>query len=75
MLFEQKYWIKRKTIDIARTVLYRLMPRWLVREVFMYAGRYIKDDEVVPDVLFMDVFHRICANELPLRERGTRVTS
>lgn len=71
MLFERRYLIKRWIANHARTVLYRLMPNWLVRETFMYAQRYIADNEVVPEVEFMTVFKRICENDVVA---GTRVT-
>jgi len=74
ILFEKRYWAKRWIANHARTVLYAVMPRWLVREAMMYASRYIKDNEVVPDVPFMIVFERVCKNDVAGRYRGTRVT-
>lgn len=71
IIAEQTYWVKRKMANIGRTVLYRLMPNWLVRETFMYAQRYIADDEVIPEVEFMTVFKRVCDDEVMT---GTRVT-
>lgn len=57
---ETIYWIKRRITNTGRTVLYTLMPNWLVRESMMYASRYICPDEVIPEVTFMDVFERVC---------------
>jgi hypothetical protein len=71
MISEQMYWVKRKITMWARGVLYMIMPNWLVREAFMYAQRYIADDEIVPEVEFMAVFKRVCENDVM---RGTRVT-
>lgn len=71
ILSEQIYWVKRKLEYTSRSILYSILPNWLVREVFMYAQRYIADDEVVPEVQFMTVFGRVCDNKVV---SGTRVT-
>jgi hypothetical protein len=71
IIAEQTYWVKRFITNTSRTVLYQLMPRWLVREAFMYAQRYIADNEEIPSIEFMTVFKRICDNEVMT---GTRVT-
>lgn len=60
---EKKYWITRYFTRVSRSLLYRVMPRWVVRESMMYASRYIKPDEVVPDINFMTVFERVCKKE------------
>jgi hypothetical protein len=67
---EQSYWIKRWIQNKSRSALYTVMPRWLVREAFMYAQRYIKDNEVIPEVEFMTVFGRVCDNELAERYKN-----
>jgi hypothetical protein len=71
VIAEQLYWVKRKISMIGRSILYRLMPNWLVREAFMYAQRYIANNEVIPEIAFMDVFKRVCENDVVA---GTRVT-
>lgn len=70
MVAEGWYHAKRKATMFGRGVLYKVMPKWLVREAFMYASRYIEGDEVVPEVEFMKVFERVCK-----AAEGTRVTS
>lgn len=75
LIFDKSYWVKRWLGNRARTVLYKVMPRWFVREAFMYAQRYIKGNEIVPEVTFMTVFERVCKNDVAERyRRGTRVT-
>ena len=54
------YLIKRRIVQMGRSALYKIMPRWLVREVMMYASRYIRPDEVVTEVEFMTLFERVC---------------
>lgn len=72
IIAEQTYWVKRNMVNIGRTILYRLMPNWLVREAFMYAQRYIADDEVIPEVEFMTVFGRVCENKVMTETRVTK---
>ena len=74
LLFDKTYWVKRWISNKARAFLYAIMPRWLVREAFMYAQRYIRDAEVVTDVTFVTVFERVCKNDISARYKGTRVT-
>lgn len=71
LVSEAGHHTKRKITMWLRGVLYRVMPNWLVRECFMYAQRYIADDEVIPEVEFMKVFERIVKKQ---DMRGTRVT-
>jgi hypothetical protein len=56
---EKLYWVKRRCTNLGRSFLYTVIPTWLVREAMMYASRYIRDDEVVPDVTFLEVFARV----------------
>lgn len=60
---ELSYRLKRVIARASRSVLYAVMPRWLVRESMMYASRYFKPTETVPDVPFMTVFGRVCSGE------------
>lgn len=57
------YLTKRWLEQTGRSILYKIMPRWLVRESMMYASRYFDPHEAVPEVKFMDVFRRVCEDK------------
>lgn len=57
------YRLRRLLVRHARSALYAVMPNWMVKESMMYASRYIKADEVVPEVEFMTVFGRVCGDK------------
>ena len=55
---EKEYWVKRWFSRHGQSVLFKLIPRWLEFQVLLKAARHIKDNEVVPEVLFTEILKR-----------------
>jgi hypothetical protein len=59
VLRELRYHYVTRRIQLARPWLARRLPRWLIQDAVIRAGvTSIRDDEVVPDALFMTVLER-----------------
>lgn len=59
-LHEMKYWVNRWFALKGRSILFSIMPNWLVREAMLRASRHIAGEEKVAEVPFMTIFERVC---------------
>lgn len=55
---EWKYWVSRWFARHGQSVLFKVMPKWLVTQALLRASRHIKGHEIVPNVRFMDILER-----------------
>jgi hypothetical protein len=58
-LSNAQYWYLSRPLQKLRPWLAKFYPEWLITDALIHAGvRKIRDDEVVPEVTFMDVYQR-----------------